>query len=173
MAHVKFVARVLIAACFAQAAWAAAAEGKAETALVRVVYVDPEKFTDVGDRYYPSDETRNAYLTDLKKYIVRRAKPLLKPDERLVIAISNIDMAGSFEPGRYTQTYGRIIRDVYPPRIDLSFTITGPGGVVVKSGERKLRDLTFLAPTVHPRTDPLRYEKKLLDDWLRQELGGG
>jgi hypothetical protein len=64
----------------------------------------------------------------------------------------------------------RIVRDVCPPRIDLRFRLTGADGVMVKDGERKLRDMAFLMSTVSYRDDPLRYEKALIDTWLEREL---
>lgn len=54
--------------------------------------------------------------------------------------------------------------------IDLRFRLAGADGVVVKEGERKLRDLVFLTTTVLYRGDPLRYEKALIDNWLEREL---
>ena len=87
----------------------------------------------------------------------------------------NVDMAGSFEPWRARLGDTRIVRDIYPPRIDLRFTLTDGSGFVIRSGERKLRDLTFLTTTLFYRNDSLRYEKALLDKWLEREfpdLGG-
>ena len=70
----------------------------------------------------------------------------MKDQQRLVVTISDIDMAGAFEPGRRHLWQVRIIRDVYPPRIDLAFTLTDADGAVVKSGERKLRDVSLMTP---------------------------
>jgi hypothetical protein len=65
----------------------------------------------------------------------------------------------------------RIVRDLYPPRIDLSFTLTDADGTMIKTGERKLRDLAFMTPMrVTYCNDPLRYEKKLLAEWLDREF---
>ena len=65
----------------------------------------------------------------------------------------------------------RIMRNIYPPRINLQFTVTDAQGRVIDQGERKLVDNAYLyGPTRLSDTDPLRYEKRLLDDWLRREL---
>lgn len=139
---------------------------------VEVLFRDPEKFSDVGETYNASAESRRAYLAELEKYIVVRAAPLVKDKQRLVVTISEVDMAGAFEPWRRNLWNTRIVRDIYPPRIDLSFTLTDVDGAVLKAGERKLRDLTFLmSPTLTYLSDPLRYEKKLLLDWLDREFG--
>ena len=155
MSNRKWLVYALVSVSLAQAACSTTQQPRSEAPAgpVRVVYVDPEKFTDVGDRYLTAEESRRVYLSELQSYIVRQAAARLKQNEQLIVTISDIDMAGSFEPGRRYDMYGRIIRDVYPPRIDLSFTLTGAEGVTLKSGQRQLRDPTFLMPTAHPRTD--------------------
>ena len=79
------------------------------------------------------------------------------------MSITDIDRAGAFEPWRGRGDV-RIVRDVYPPRVDLGFTLTGADGAVIKRGERKLRDLALVGRATASGSDPLRYEKALLDD---------
>ena len=64
----------------------------------------------------------------------------------------------------------RIIRDIYPPRMDLSFKLIGSNGEVLREGSRKLRNLGYLqSGMMRPTdTDPLRYDKALIDSWLRR-----
>jgi len=64
----------------------------------------------------------------------------------------------------------RIVRDIYPPRIDLTFRLLAADGSTLTSGKRELRDLGFLSRTNMYSNDPLRYEKTLLDDWVRKEF---
>ena len=143
-----------------------------EISGVEVLFRDPEKFSDVGESYSASAESRRAYLAELEKYIVARAAPLMRDKRRLVVTISDVDMAGAFEPWRRNLWNTRIVRDVYPPRIDLSFALTDADGAVLKAGERKLRDVAFLTtPTLTYRSDPLRHEKNLLADWIDREFG--
>lgn len=138
---------------------------------IRVEYINPEKFTDVGDSAVPSDASRTGHLEQFRKHLVQRAASRLGTGQKLTVSITNIDMAGNFEPWRIRLGDTRIIRDVYPPRIDLRFTLTAADGTIIREGERQLRDLTFLMTTPHYyRDDPLRYEKALLDDWLEREL---
>ena len=39
-----------------------------------------------------------------------------------------------------------------------------------KEGERELRDPAFMQRGILNETDPLRFEKRMLDDWLRNEF---
>jgi len=99
------------------------------------------------------------------------AERVLPPGDRLDVTITDIKLAGAYEPwrgSRYDDV--RIVKDIYPPRIDLKFVLSGADGRVIAEGERKLRDPGFLTRTIANTSDPLRYEKRLLDEWLRNEL---
>jgi hypothetical protein len=91
---------------------------------------------------------------------------------RLEIKITDIDLAGEFEPVRGPQfDHVRVNRTIYPPRIALEFRVGGPEDQTIKEGARTLTDLDYQLRTYYPREDYLRYEKELLRDWLRAELG--
>jgi hypothetical protein len=138
---------------------------------VEVIFVQPEKFRDVGARYRGDSASRADYLKELDRFVRSRAASLLPADRRLVVRITDVDMAGEFEPWRGSLGATRIVRDVYPPRIDLTFTLADERGTVIASGERKLRDPALVGRPQQSAGDPLRYEKALLDDWLVRELG--
>ena len=134
-----------------------------------VNFQSPEKFTDMA-RGYP--ETRGAdegYLLDLKEYIERNASNRLPAGYTLAVTITDVDMAGQFEPERGPQlTDVRMVRSIYPPRINLAYRLTDAAGTVRSQGDRQLRDSSFdmkLQP--FNRDDPLKYEKGLMDDFIR------
>lgn len=61
-----------------------------------------------------------------------------------------------------------MVKEIYPPRIQLAFRLTDAAGDVVKEGGRELRGLRLM--TRGFADDTLRHEKALLDDWLRSEF---
>jgi hypothetical protein len=150
-------------ACLPVAAWSVSSP-------VSVEFANPEKFTDVGERHPPSEKMRDAYLDNLRTYILERAGRLLPDGQSLYVSISDVDMAGGFEPWRGAARDVRIIRDIYPPRIALTFKLAASDGSVIKQGERKLIDAGFLVNSDRYASDPLRYEKALIDRWLASEL---
>ena len=84
---------------------------------------------------------------------------------------TNVQRAGTYEPWRGPRWDDvRIIKDIYPPRIDLTFTLTDASGAVVKEGKSALRDPAFLQRGILNETDPLRFEKRMLDEWMRSEI---
>lgn len=157
----------LAAALVAVAATGLFAQDQPEQTQVR--FLEPENFTDVRDGW-ASDFSRDAYLSEFRDYIADRAENLLAPGQKLSVTFTDIDLAGDFEPWhgpRFNDV--RIVKDLYPPRMNLHFQLTDANGAVIKEGSRQLRDLAFLMKR-GLSIDPLRYEKELLDSWLRSEL---
>lgn len=119
-----------------------------------------------------SDKDREYILGQIKEYIVERAPMRMADGQTLDITINDIDMAGDFEPWHGPRAQDiRIIKDIYPPRIDLDFKLTGADGKVLAEGTRQLRDLSFMMTTPSiPSNDILRHEKSLLNNWLGTEF---
>jgi len=142
-------------------------------AEVRVNYVQPEKFTDIGDRGYGvSPANLEAVLRELAQHIRERAGGRIEAGSTLTVTIKDIDRAGAFEWWHGAQGGDvRIVRDIYPPRIKLEFSLVDADGEQLAGGSRELSDPSFMA-TLEYRNDRLRYEKKLIDDWVHREFAG-
>jgi hypothetical protein len=140
-------------------------------ARAEVLFFEPQKFTDVRDSYM-GDHERTTYLESIRDHLLEQAKYYVPEGHHLSVTFNDIDMAGDFEPWRGPRWDDvRIVKDIYPPRIKLSFRLTDANGNVVKEGQRDLRDLAFMMKiNMSFRDDPVRHEKALLDDWLRSEF---
>jgi hypothetical protein len=148
----------------------AAKADKAASAVV-VTFVASDKFTDVKDDSMDSERGREALLDQLKEHLVSRGAAYLKPGQRLEIAVTDVDLAGDFEPWRGINFHDiRIVKDLYPPRVNLEFRLLGADGAVVSEGKRELKNLGFMMTMAMPTSDPLRYDKEMLSDWLRSEF---
>ena len=143
-----------------------------EEATVQVRYVHSEEFADVGNHRFNDERIRSAYLEQLRGHLVKQAAARLAANELLSVSITELDMAGEFEAWRPPLVDARVVKESYPPRIDLNFRLASDDGKVIKEGARELRDPAFLAGANRYPDDPLRYEKALLDRWLEQELSG-
>lgn len=145
---------------------AAKSDGRAE-----VTFAHPEKFADVRSYYSENDKDRDALLDQLKEYIVLKSKTYVPEGQKLLVTVTDVDMAGDFEPWRGPAMQDvRVVKDIYPPKIDLEFKLVDAKGAVLKEGKRQLRDLAFQMKISINRDDELRYEKALLDDWLRDDF---
>lgn len=165
--------RILLAALLGLSPLAAvsAAPAQADT-RAEVAFLEPSKFTDVRDSHMGSDPERTGYLEQLREHIVARARYHVPAGHRLSVTFTDIDMAGDFEPWHGPRWDDiRVVKDIYPPRMELAFRLVDAEGNVVKEGRRELRDLAFMMKiNMAGRSDPLRHEKALLDDWLRSEF---
>lgn len=166
---------VLLSAAFLAMTGASFAAPPADQAKknVLVQFDQPEKFTDVRHTSFKSDKPEQAYLDTLKEHLEQRAPRYLADDQTLSITFTDIDMAGDFEPWRGSDyDHVRVVKDIYPPRLNFTYKVTDASGAVVKEGSEKLIELGFqIHGSPVNSQDNLRYEKAMLDNWLRDRLG--
>lgn len=141
---------------------------------VSVGWTDPAQFSEIkysGNRW---EAKRGTWVVDLAKYVREKSAQKLARGQTMEVTITDIDRAGRYEPTvRPGMDDIRIVKDIYPPRMTLDFTLKGPDGQVLAQGERKLVDHGFLMGSNLSDNDQLRYEKRMIDDWLRREFKDG
>src|SRR5258707_10542858 len=100
------------------------------------------------------------------QFLAERAAPRLPQGQRLEVHLTDVQRAGGFEPWRGPQAADvRIVRDIYPPRIDLRFKLLGADGKLLREGSRQLRDASFMM-----RPDLYRSEEHTSELQSRQYL---
>ena len=136
---------------------------------VTVTYQDSDKFTDARPSF--GSTTDQGYLDSLSEHVRRTAGQYVKPDQKLDVTVTDIDLAGDFIPTRAGMDQVRIVKDIYRPRMTLTFKLTGADGKVIKEGPRTLTDSFFMSTvdTIN-RDEPLFYDKEMLSTWLRDEF---
>ena len=154
------LAAVLGLACISAAVQAAGA--------VQVSFVQPDKFTDAGDARRDTD--RN--LDEVKRHFEVLAARHLADGQTLGIEVLDVDLAGEVRPSRRTHQDARILKGgVDWPRIKLRYTLQG-AGAAPRSAEQTLSDMGYLHHVNrYPRAEPLRYEKRMLDEWFAAQFG--
>jgi hypothetical protein len=141
---------------------ASAADG-----AVRVAYVQPEKFTDASLYGGYGEKARAPALDGLRLHLERLGQRYLQPDQVLTIEVSDLDLAGRFEPWRALSYDVRYLTDITWPRMTLRYTLS-QGAREIAQGEERISDMAYLmTANVRVGSDSLRYEKKMLDDWFR------
>jgi hypothetical protein len=178
----RFATCLLLAAAFAATTAAAqprtvtdpeAPRSVATEGPVSVQWTDPAQFSELkfsGNRW---EAERGNWVFQLGDHLRKEAEKRLPAGERLEVTITDIDRAGKFEPGRGMHFDSvRIMREIYPPMMELSFKRYAADGTLVSEGERRLRDMSYLNHSMPiGQSDNLRYEKRMIDEWLRSELG--
>ncbi len=163
-------AAMVVLALVAVFSVAAAQPDNGSQPQVTVTYANPHQFTESHQMGFGIRYDHDHYMEKLRAFLIKKATPLLESGQHLSITFTNIDLAGGYEPWRTNMENVRIMNDAYPPRFDLSFKLTGADGQVIRQGTRKLTNLSYLMdyPMQTGNTDPLYYDKALLDKWLRR-----
>lgn len=147
------------------------ADAEPSTERISVIFVEPERFTDLTDPAGRRARAGAAILEELARFVRDAGARAVADGRALEVRVTDIDMAGELEPWRGPRLdHVRFMRDVYAPRIDLEFTLKDAHGGVVGEGKRSLRDPNYLIRAKPQGDDPLRYEKTLLGDWLQREF---
>jgi hypothetical protein len=66
--------------------------------------------------------------------------------------------------------YIRIVKGVYPTRLTMEFKLLDADGKVVSEGTRRLQHTGYWMTSALPANDPLRYDKEMINDWIRREF---
>lgn len=175
--HLRWLALAMacaLAACAIPPAGPGGARARADVAAgtVSVTYGDTAQFSEAQDAGRETEAARRVWLDALSEHLAERAAEALPKGQRLEVQITDVQRAGRYEDWRGPQAAQlRVVRDIYPPRIDLDFKRLGAEGQVLQAGKRQLRDLNFLMRPARYTNDPLRYEKALVDDWVAKEFG--
>ena len=140
---------------------------------VQVAWAPPTQLSEVKNnpmRYgimRPED-----WMQSLGDYLRIRADRVLPPGQELQGTIEDITLAGSFEPWHGPALDdARFMKDIYPPRLKLHYKLMASDGSTLREKDVRLIDMGYLQHTGLPTDiDPLRYDKRQIEDWLNHEF---
>lgn len=142
------------------------ATGGVARAGVSVSFVDPGHYTDASLYGRDGAAGRVPAEREIAQTLTRLGERYLRPSQTLAIWITDIDLAGRFEPWRPLAVDVRFMREITWPRIKLRYVLTEPGEPP-RSGDETVRDQTYLMhPAIHTG-ETMPYEKAMLADWFR------
>ncbi len=167
----KITLRVLLAATALFTLGQTVRAADAEPSRVSVTFENPEKFTDIKDSQFGTDKGRDHYLKLLRTVAEEEGNRLLPAGQKLALTFHDIDLAGDYLPSMPANRDIRVMKDIFAPRMKLSFTITDAAGAVVKEGAETVSDMNYLnSISIVGRSEELYYDRTLLRDWLRRTL---
>ena len=157
--------RPLLAAAAVALALAPVLLSPARAAGVKVTFPDAERYADAGATSWEREATQ----AELAAHLVALGQRLLPADLTLEVEVLEIDLAGTVLPTRRGDL--RIVRGGADwPRLTLRYSLVKDGQVQTAATER-LADLAYTMNLgSRLSSEPLRYEKRLLDDWFRERF---
>lgn len=144
------------------AALAACAVGIQAAGTVQVSFVEPDKYADAGRSF-----DRPANLRTIEAHLQSLGQRYLADGQVLNIEVLDVDLAGELRPSRRSGSDVRVVRGGADwPRMALRYTLEGSGPP--QRGEDRIADLSYqLRVSSYANREPLRYEKRMLDDWFK------
>ncbi|UXH80407.1 DUF3016 domain-containing protein [Roseateles amylovorans] len=144
-----------------------AAVGLTAHAQAEVKFTEPSRFSDVGE----NERDRETAMKQIQEHIEALARREL-PGRQLKIEFTDVDLAGELEPRGGAFSRIRVLRTVTIPRMAFNYVLS-ENGQEIKAGKASLRDMNYQdGANRYFDSEPLRYEKKMLDDWMAKELLG-
>jgi len=137
---------------------------------VEVYWENTDNYSDLGTDFH-DDTTVKMFAEEMEPYIKRQVHDHLPDNQSMRITITNVDLAGEFEPWRLADDV-RIVRDIYPPRMEFDYTIYDSEGNIIESATENISDIDFMF-NIGRRfvgTDEFFYEKEMFQQWISQEL---
>ncbi len=134
---------------------------------VTVTFTKPDQFTDMPFSNSGRDEVFRVLQQHFEKLGAK-----LPAGQDLKVDVGDIDLAGTIEPARANSSADfRILRGGADwPMIKLRYAVEEKGKAI-KSGEARVSDLNYLREfNRYSTNEPLRYERKMLDDWFAKEI---
>ena len=148
---------------------ARAAAGAPAAGTVQGAYVKPEMLAVAG----LAGRDREDNLKLLTSHFEVLAKRHLGDGQKLSIEVLDVDLAGETRP--LVRRAGQDLRVLKGktdwPRIKLRYTLESPSEAPRKA-EQTVSDMAYLQRLAgYYRSEPLGYERRMLDDWFATEFG--
>ena len=151
-----------VLACAATLSWAD------EMSPVKLQWKNPDQYRDVRAANESQKRYQQRVFDTLERFLQEKTAVLLADGQSLELTVHDLDLAGDVTPmvGPQHQDI-RVIRDLYPPRIDIEFKLYDQQGKVVAQHRDKVKNLGYLSGVSTYRSrQTLGYDKALLQEWV-------
>ncbi|MCL1141173.1 DUF3016 domain-containing protein [Shewanella gaetbuli] len=142
-----------------------------ENGVVKIEWQEPDNYRDIKTSNDIQSRFETRFFETMTKNINKQAEKTLAPNQTLVMQVTDVDLAGDMRP-TFGATSGdlRVVKDLYPPRMNFSYQIL-EGETVVIAGDEKLRDMSFMQRLNRLNNDrPFTSETIMMQDWLKRTI---
>lgn len=142
-----------------------------QAAELDIRWENPERYRDVeASNSVSQSKYEQRVFDELSSHFSLAAARQLPPGQQLNVVVHDVDLAGYVEYFIMPYNQGiRVVDDLYAPRLDFSWELRDEADQVIAQGEAELKERTSFRHfnTRINRNDPLFYEKRLIDEWMR------
>jgi hypothetical protein len=141
----------------------------ADEAKAEIAWVQPDEFRDIDREWNSSKRDQEIVLNQLEKMFTDVVQRRFPDDHTVSLRFTDVDLEGEFEPILRSAAHQeiRVVKDLYPARLEFSYTIKDANGTVVREGDERLRSSMMMA-AVNSDRYPYPHTRQLLDDWARR-----
>ncbi|MFQ6371571.1 DUF3016 domain-containing protein [Shewanella sp. YIC-542] len=138
---------------------------------VKIEWQQPHQYTDIRSATELQQRFEQRLFDSLTKTLDKAAAKVLKGNETLELVVTDVDLAGDLRPtfGKGPASDIRIVKDIYPPRINFSYRLLD-GEQVIMVGSEKLRDMSFMDRISKIDNSSFKYEHALLKEWFAKTI---
>ncbi|VVO34263.1 DUF3016 domain-containing protein [Pseudomonas fluorescens] len=143
----------------------------AATTSVEVSFKNPESYRDASLRTTGYETGADDYvMKQLRSAFEQLGKRYLQPGQVLQVEVSDIDLAGRYEPWHVNANQVRFMRDITWPSMKLHYVLK-LNDQTIRQADVQLSDKFYLQrPGRAAHSDRLYAEKAMLADWFRTEF---
>lgn len=139
---------------------------------LKIEWDSPEDFRDADYYFNGGKKSKEIVLNNLERYFTKEANRRFPDGYILEMKVTELDLAGDFEPWNNSSFSDvRIIKDIYPVIIEFDYRLVDADGNVVSEGSKRLRDMMIpksLSAQFTGRSELYPYVKTLVRDWMRK-----
>lgn len=130
-----------------------------------VEWKDTENYRDLKTANGSKKSFREQFFKEIEEHISELVQTLPE-NNSLKLVITNVDLAGNIQFVGTRQL--RIVKEIFMPKIWLSYELTDDSGKVIKSETVEIKDSSFLNHTnSRLERESFGHEKAMLTRWFR------
>ncbi len=133
-----------------------------------VTFTDPDRYTDVANERWETQSTLDA----LGGHIRKLGDKYIAPNDTLRVEVLDVDLAGWAKWAGRGPNPVRVVRGGADfPSMRIRYTLESGGRT--RTAEETISDPAYLnhGATIRASSEPIYYEKRMLDDWFRSTFG--
>lgn len=142
--------------------------GTAYAGEAKLTWQEPDQYTDIREGNESRDAFREKLFSDFELIFADLAKRL--PEGTLLeVTVTDLDLAGEVNfMHRLAWRDIRVLKDIYFPRMSISYTLKDRDQRLLLSGREDIKDMGFLSSWGRFGMTRFSFEERMLRSWFKK-----